>query len=57
LVVRTLGLRLRGWIGAYSFMNSHGLPASVAGELRLGRVRCLTHRTLPVENQPLAIGS
>jgi hypothetical protein len=23
-----LGLRLRGWIGAGNFRNSHGLPAS-----------------------------
>jgi hypothetical protein len=34
------GLRLR--IGAYSFINSHGLPDLLSGELRLGRVRCAT---------------
>jgi hypothetical protein len=35
-----LGLWLRGCGGAYSFMNSHGLPDLLSGELRLGRVRC-----------------
>jgi hypothetical protein len=32
-----MGLRLRRRIGAYSFMNSHGLPDLLSGELRLGR--------------------
>jgi len=35
-----IGLKLRGGMGVCSFMNSHGLPASIAGQLRLGRVRC-----------------
>jgi hypothetical protein len=42
-----VGMKLREWIGVCSFMNSHGLPASIAGELRLGRVRCYKHRALP----------
>src|SRR5262249_50138408 len=41
-------LQLRRGFGAGNFRNSHGLPASYAGELRLGRVRCYKHRALPV---------
>lgn len=38
--VRAAALKLRRGIGAYSFMNSHGLPDLLSGELRLGHVRC-----------------
>jgi hypothetical protein len=35
-----LGVYLLCGFGAGNFRNSHGLPASIAGQLRLGRVRC-----------------
>jgi hypothetical protein len=46
-IVCLLGLRLRRRIGAFNFMNSHGLPASIAGRLRLGRVRCISTGRCP----------
>ena len=49
-----VGVKLREWIGVCSFMNSHGLPASIAGLLRLGRVRCFSTGRCPTEQ--LAIG-
>ncbi len=54
LSVRAAARRLRQGIGAYSFMNSHGLPDLLSGELRLGRVRCFCTGRCPIEQ--LAIG-
>jgi hypothetical protein len=49
-----LGLRLRGWFGAYNFVNSHGLPDLLSGELRLGRVRCSSTGRCPTLDCPQA---
>jgi hypothetical protein len=48
LKVRAAARRLRRGIGAYSFMNSHGLPDLLSGELRLGRVRWLNTGRCPL---------